>query len=59
MASGEAEPPSPELIENMQDNQHIMELEALLRQARAERTAVSTTLRCPLRRLLRRRQNRD
>eukprot|EP00972_Heterocapsa_arctica_P059708 8805515-Heterocapsa_arctica.AAC.1 len=43
IASGEAEPPPPELIENTKNKQRIMELEALLLQPRAERTAVSTT----------------
>eukprot|EP00972_Heterocapsa_arctica_P040424 5953928-Heterocapsa_arctica.AAC.1 len=42
-ASGEAPAPPPELIENLNDKKRIMELEALLRQPRAERTAVSTT----------------
>eukprot|EP00972_Heterocapsa_arctica_P109496 16122063-Heterocapsa_arctica.AAC.1 len=42
-ASGEAVLPPPELIENMKDKQRIMGLEALLRQPRAKRTAVSTT----------------
>eukprot|EP00972_Heterocapsa_arctica_P039197 5774726-Heterocapsa_arctica.AAC.1 len=40
---GEADPPPPELIENLKDKQRIMELEAWLCRPRAERTAVSTT----------------
>eukprot|EP00972_Heterocapsa_arctica_P039758 5859146-Heterocapsa_arctica.AAC.1 len=35
MASGEAESPPPELIENMKDKHRIMELEALLRRPHA------------------------
>eukprot|EP00972_Heterocapsa_arctica_P105290 15514397-Heterocapsa_arctica.AAC.1 len=42
-ASGEAEQPPPELIENKKDKLRIMELEALLCRPRAERTTVSTT----------------
>eukprot|EP00972_Heterocapsa_arctica_P097657 14410453-Heterocapsa_arctica.AAC.1 len=42
-ASGKADPPPPKLIENMKDEQRVVELEALLCQPRAERTAVSTT----------------
>eukprot|EP00972_Heterocapsa_arctica_P062958 9286219-Heterocapsa_arctica.AAC.1 len=43
MASGEAELPPSELIENMKAKQRIAELEVLLRRPLAERTAVSTT----------------
>eukprot|EP00972_Heterocapsa_arctica_P113286 16436300-Heterocapsa_arctica.AAC.1 len=43
MALGKAEPPPPELIENMKDKRRIAELEVLLRRPQAEQTAVSTT----------------
>eukprot|EP00972_Heterocapsa_arctica_P017888 2643850-Heterocapsa_arctica.AAC.1 len=43
MASGKADPPPAELIENMKNKQRIAELEGLLCRPRAEQTAVSTT----------------